>query len=70
MALVPWDNEALQEQTIGCPYCGEMIDVLLNQEDVGIDYIEDCQVCCRPIEMSVFEAGDGSLAVTVRTDSD
>lgn len=65
-----WDNDALQEHSIGCPYCGEIISVLLNEEDVGVDYIEDCQVCCRPIEMCVYEVGDGSLAATVRTDND
>ena len=39
----------LQESSIYCPYCGESIEVLLNPEDVGSEYIEDCQVCCRPI---------------------
>ncbi len=40
----------LQEVDIYCPYCGEGITALLNPEEVGSDYIEDCEVCCRPIE--------------------
>ena len=60
----------LQETDIGCPYCGEVITVLLNPEDVGQEYIEDCQVCCRPIEFTVFDDGIGGLTVAVSTDTE
>jgi len=38
---------------IQCPYCWEMIDVII--DDCGEDqqYIEDCQVCCRPINFCI-----------------
>lgn len=55
--------QALQEYSLMCPYCGEMIEVLL---DASIDYqqyIEDCSVCCRPIVLSVSVEADGSLHV-------
>ncbi len=64
------DSGDLQETAIGCPYCGESITVLLNPEDVDLGYVEDCQVCCRPIEMSVSEGALGDLLVQVRTDSE
>ena len=35
--------------------------MLLNPEDVGLDYIEDCQVCCRPIEFHLREQAGGWL---------
>lgn len=60
----------LQEGCVSCPYCGESISVLLNPEDVGVNYIEDCQVCCRPIEFSLSEGGMGELVVTVRSDTE
>lgn len=60
----------LQETRIYCPYCGEPIVVLLNPEDCGDVYIEDCQVCCRPIELRPFEESDGSLSVTVSSDTE
>ena len=60
----------LQETDIGCPYCGEVITVLLNPEDVGQEYIEDCQVCCRPIEFTDFDDGIGGLTVAVSTDTE
>jgi hypothetical protein len=58
----------LQETSIYCPYCGESIGVLLNPEDVGAEYIEDCQVCCRPIEFFLREDASGWLEAEVRSD--
>jgi len=43
----------LHEQTIQCPYCGESIDVLIDASESEQAYIEDCQVCCRPINFIV-----------------
>lgn len=57
---------ALEESTLQCPYCGETITVLIDTSalDGGDDaYIEDCQVCCRPISMRVTVTGDGAVAV-------
>lgn len=36
-----------------CPYCGERIELLLDPSQVGETYIEDCEVCCRPIRVTV-----------------
>jgi hypothetical protein len=35
-----------------CPYCGEKISMILESLYGGQSYIEDCEVCCRPIEIS------------------
>ena len=59
---------SLQESSIYCPYCGESIEVLLNPEDVGADYIEDCPVCCRPIEFRLREDAGGWLEAEVRSE--
>jgi hypothetical protein len=64
------NNWALQEQTVSCPYCGEGISVLLNPEDVGVAYIEDCQVCCRPIDFLVSESEQGVLEARVQSELD
>lgn len=57
--------ESLTQETVYCPYCGESIEVLIDQEEVGQRYIEDCQVCCKPITFAVFEDSAGSLLVSV-----
>jgi Cysteine-rich CPXCG len=34
-----------------CPYCGEQISMVLDTSVAHQTYIEDCEVCCRPIEI-------------------
>lgn len=49
----------MEELNIQCPYCLEAITILV---DRGVyDFttvIEDCEVCCRPIEIS-YNVEDG-----------
>ncbi len=48
----------LRNQTFACPHCGERISMLLDLSAADQRYIEDCEVCCNPIEISfVVEAG-------------
>lgn len=60
----------LQEQTLSCPYCGESIDVLIDPQDAGDQYIEDCQVCCRPITINVTTDSMGNLSVSAYDEND
>ena len=48
---------------IQCPYCGESIEILVDDSVGEQRYIEDCQVCCRPISISVSVDEDGALRV-------
>lgn len=60
----------LQYAFIGCPYCGEQIEILVDGSVARQEYIEDCSVCCRPIVMVVAVA-DGELAsIEVRTEDE
>lgn len=36
-----------------CPYCWETISMLLDNSISNQIYIEDCEVCCNPIQLSV-----------------
>ena len=58
----------LTEKKITCPYCGEQIEILLDPADLNQQYIEDCQVCCRPIEFHLREQAGGWLEAEVRSD--
>jgi hypothetical protein len=55
---------------VNCPYCGESITVLIDPGDAGDSYIEDCQVCCRPITFAISGGLDGEFVVTVHTEDD
>lgn len=51
--------------TVGCPYCGEIIEVIVDLSVAEQEYVEDCSVCCRPIVMTV-SADDGEVQITAR----
>ena len=60
----------LEEKTVYCPYCGEVLEVLINPEEAGQQYIEDCQVCCRPITFSVAMDERGEMSVEVHDENE
>ena len=39
--------------TIQCPYCWETIEITIDCSVEHQEYVEDCEVCCRPIVMNV-----------------
>ncbi len=46
------------EKKFKCPYCRERISMLLDLSENGVqDYIEDCEVCCQPIQIHFEVAG-------------
>lgn len=54
----------LETQAYDCPYCGEVVDTLLDLSGGDQQYIEDCPVCCRPIVFDLRTDGlDWSLDV-------
>ena len=54
---------------VSCPYCGELIEVMVDPSAGRQRYVEDCQVCCRPMDMAVEITPDG-LSVTARDEND
>jgi transcription elongation factor Elf1 len=49
------------EHFFTCPSCGEEISMVL---DLSVDlhtYVEDCEVCCNPLEIS-YAVEDDDLA--------
>lgn len=61
---------SLTEKTVYCPYCGEEIEVLIDLQEAGHEYIEDCQVCCKPIIFNVQIDAVGDLTVSVRDENE
>jgi hypothetical protein len=55
-------SASLQVRTIQCPYCGEPFDTVVDFSSGSTSYIEDCAVCCRPIEFRLEVAHDGTGA--------
>lgn len=62
--------DALQEMQVACPYCGEPISLLVDGSAAPQDYIEDCEVCCRPIEIHSNIDADGRVIIYVQHEND
>jgi hypothetical protein len=60
----------LQFHPVQCPYCGESFETPLDASSGSARYVEDCQVCCQPIEFSLEVDHAGALASlsTARSD--
>lgn len=58
-------TNALEEVSVDCPYCGETISVLIDGSVAEQQYIEDCQVCCRPINLVVHIDEHQTVSVNV-----
>jgi len=50
----------IRKQVFTCPHCAERISMLLDLSAGYQRYIEDCEVCCSPIEIR-YQAEDGVL---------
>ena len=60
------DGTADGEATITCPHCGEAIEIALDAgSGARQEYVEDCEVCCRPWRVSVHYRSDGHADVQV-----
>ena len=56
---------------IHCPYCGESFETSVDVSAGAQADVEDCAVCCRPIEVRVRIDDDGGLAgVSTASDRD
>ena len=54
------------EADVTCPWCGEGVSVTLDPGGgVEQEYVEDCEVCCRPWRVRVHYDEEGRADVTV-----
>jgi transcription elongation factor Elf1 len=58
------------EHFFNCPYCGERISMTVDMSVRRQIYIEDCEVCCRPIQIRYTVVGDDIAEFNVRTMND
>lgn len=59
-----------QETFIYCPYCGEMLDILVDDSSGEQSYYEDCSVCCAPILFIMTEDASGKIQVDAKRDDE
>ena len=47
---------------VRCPYCGERLETRVDLTTEEPSFVEDCEVCCRPIEFHIERDEGGALA--------
>jgi hypothetical protein len=55
---------ALETYPVQCPYCGEAIEVDIEPMEEAQRFIEDCAVCCHPIQYETTTDSEGEVHVT------
>ena len=65
------DGTADTSADVACPYCGETNTVGVDPGSGDVqNYVEDCQVCCQPIELASELDESGELVAVRATRSD
>jgi len=60
------DHETLR---ITCPYCWQELEIQVDPSVPEQSYVEDCEVCCRPILLEYRLTLDGAPSVQVRAEN-
>ena len=60
------DGTAESSAVVYCPYCSEPVEITLDPgSGTEQEYVEDCEVCCRPWRVFVSYNRNGAAEVTV-----
>lgn len=60
------DGTTDDSATVTCPYCGESVEIALDAGgEENQEYVEDCEVCCRPWSVTVHYRSGGAAEVRV-----
>lgn len=51
----------LLDRRIHCPFCAEPMTIVVDVSAGGQSYVEDCQICCQPMQIA-FETDGADLA--------
>ena len=53
-----------EEVVVQCPHCGENITLVVDLSSGDQNYVEDCSVCCKPIDFEIQCDGEQVQSVT------
>ena len=60
----------LSSERITCPYCGEIIELVIDCSVSEQEYIEDCEVCCRPITLFISVDENEQVSVSPKHENE
>ncbi len=53
-----------------CPYCGAQIELLVDWSAGKQAYVEDCEICCRPMNLKIAIDRNGDPVVEAHQEDD
>jgi len=59
----------LASKYITCPYCSENFELVVDCSIPEQEYIEDCEVCCRPINLFISVI-DNELSIIAKHENE
>ena len=60
----------IHEKESYCPYCGEIISLLIDPSIQLQEYVEDCQVCCSPILITIEITHNEDILINTRKENE
>ena len=60
----------VHEKESYCPYCGEIISLLIDPSMQLQEYVEDCQVCCSPILITIEITHNEDILINTRKENE
>jgi hypothetical protein len=57
---------ASETVTVLCPYCGERVELLVDATLPHQQYVEDCEVCCRPMLVTIDATAEEPIVDVTR----
>ena len=59
-------TDLLEERHFDCPACGAPVSMVLDLSVTDQTYVEDCEVCCQPLEITVHAEAGGEISFSAR----
>jgi hypothetical protein len=57
---------ASETVSVLCPFCGQPVELLIDTTLPHQEYVEDCEVCCRPMVVSIDATADEPIVEVTR----
>lgn len=51
----------VETASVLCPYCGETFNLFIDGSAGNQEYVEDCEICCKPIDLRITVDTNGEL---------
>jgi len=64
------NRSAVLSMQVQCPYCWESFEVMIDHCGENQQYIEDCQICCQPINFNILVGEMQEVQVSVSAENE